>query len=79
MALTTNKVLRLSFMTAGGKTFSISIPYPKEDLQPADALAAMHALIDDDLFLTAGGALTGVKDIKVVDTSTEDLYDPLQP
>jgi len=32
MAVTTNKVVRLTFTTAGGKTFSITIPDPREDL-----------------------------------------------
>ena len=32
MAVTTNKVLRLTFTTAGGKTFAITIPDPREDV-----------------------------------------------
>ena len=79
MALTTTKVVRLTFTTTGGGTFAITIPNPRETLQPAEALAVMNSLIASDIFLTTSGALTGVKDIKVIDTRTDDLYDPFQP
>ena len=76
MAITTTKVVRLTFTTTGGGTFSITIPNPKDDLQQAEAVAVMNSLIESDLFLTAGGALLGIRDIKVIDTQTNDLYDP---
>ncbi|EHQ89019.1 DUF2922 domain-containing protein [Desulfosporosinus youngiae] len=78
MALSSTKVVRLTFSTAGGKTFAITIDNPKEDLQPAEVMAAMNSLIDSDIFLTPSGALTGIRDIKVIDTTTNDLYDPPQ-
>lgn len=78
MAITTTKVVRLTFTTTGGKTFSITIPNPKDDLQQAEAVAVMNSLIESDLFLTSGGSLLGIRDIKVVDTQTNDLYDPPQ-
>lgn len=78
MAVTNNKVLRLTFTTAGGGTFAITIPTPKENLQPAEAVAVMDSLIAGDVFLTSSGALTGIRDIKVVDTTTDDLYDQPQ-
>lgn len=76
MAVTTNKVLRLTFTTAGGKTYAITVPNPREDLQQAEAMAAMNSIITSDLFLTSSGALIGIRDIKVIDTTTNDLYDP---
>ena len=78
MAVTTNKVVRLTFTTAGGKTFSITIPDPREDLDKAQAEAVMDTIIQKNIFLTSSGALTGKRDIRVVDTTTNDLYDPLQ-
>jgi hypothetical protein len=51
MAVTTSKVLRLTFTTAGGKTFAVTIPNPKVDLQQAEA--AMDSIITSDLFLTS--------------------------
>lgn len=78
MAITTNKVARLSFTTAGGKTFSITIPDPREDLNQAEVLTVMNTIVESNIFLTASGALTGVRDVKIIDTTTNDLYDPPQ-
>jgi hypothetical protein len=78
MALTTSSVLRLTFTTAGGKTFAITIPNPREDLQQAEVMAVMDSIIANDLFLTSSGALTGIQDIKAIDTTTNDLFDPPQ-
>ena len=68
MAVTTNKVLRFTFTTAGGKTYSITIPDPREDLQKAEAEAVMDTIIQKNIFLTSSGALTGKQDIRVIDT-----------
>lgn len=76
MAVTTSKVGRLTFTTAGGSTFAITIPDPKADMQLAEAVAVMNSLIASDIFITPSGALTGIRDIKVIDTTTNDLYDP---
>ncbi|OLN27938.1 DUF2922 domain-containing protein [Desulfosporosinus metallidurans] len=78
MAVTTSRVLRLTFTTAGGKTLAITIPNPREDLQQAEAVAVMDSIIASDLFLTSSGALTGIRDIRVIDTTTDDLFDPPQ-
>lgn len=78
MAVTTNKVLMLTSTTAGGKTYSITIPDPREDLQKAEAKAVMDTIIQKNIFLTSSGALTGKRDIRVIDNTTNDLYDPPQ-
>lgn len=78
MAVTTNKILRLTFTTAGGKTFSLTIADPKENLQRADAETVMDMIIEKNVFITSSGELTGKRDIKVINTSTEDLFDPPQ-
>lgn len=57
MGLSTTKVVRLTFSTAGGKTFALTIDNPKEDLQMAEAMAAMNSLIESDIFLTPYNAL----------------------
>ncbi|MHB8074778.1 DUF2922 domain-containing protein [Desulfosporosinus fructosivorans] len=78
MAVTTSRVLRLTFTTAGAKTFAITVPNPRVDLQQAEAVAAMNSIIASDLFLTSSGALTGIRDIRVIDTTTDDLFDQQQ-
>jgi hypothetical protein len=78
MALTTTKVLRLTFTTSGGGTFAVTLADPKVGLQVAEVAAAMDSIIASDIYLTSSGALTGIRDIKVIGTETDDLYDPLQ-
>ena len=78
MAITNNKVVRLSFTTAGGKTFTITIPNPREDLNQAEVLTVMNTIVSSNIFLTTSGALTGIRDVKVIDTATNDLFDPPQ-
>jgi hypothetical protein len=76
MAVTTNKVVRLTFLTSGGKTFAITLTNPKTGLTKVEAEAVMDTLITKDVFITASGALAAKRDIKVINTETDDLYDP---
>ena len=81
MNISVDKILRLTFSTTGGGTFSIVLPNPKPELEtdPADALALMEEIIENNIFLTTTGTLRGIKDIKIVDTKTTDIYDTPQP
>ncbi len=47
-------------------------------LQQAEAMAVMNSIIASDILITSSGALIGIRDIKVIDTMTDDLYDPPQ-
>ena len=76
MAIVTNKVLRLSFATTDNKAFTISIADPREDITQAEVLAAMDTVLNENIFLTSSGALTGIRDVKVIDTVSNDLFDP---
>lgn len=78
MTVTTNRALRLTFSTAGGGTASITLADPRTDLNPSEALEVMNTVISRNVFLSPGGTLTGIRDIKVIDTTTNDLFDPLQ-
>ena len=76
MAISTRKNLRLVFDNTAGSTFTITLPEPKEDLTAAQIETAMDLVIARDIFTTTGGNLVGKRDIKIVDTVTNDLYDP---
>ncbi|MCB8815913.1 DUF2922 domain-containing protein [Desulfosporosinus shakirovi] len=78
MAVTTNKVIKLTFTTVAGKTFSITLPNPRTDLTKAEAEAVMDTIISKNIFITNGGELVEKRDIRVIDTSTNDLFDPPQ-
>lgn len=76
MAMSTKKILRVTFETAFGSAFSISLPEPREDVTTAEIEAAMELIIAKNIFSTSGGDLTAKRDIKIIDTTTNDLYDP---
>ncbi|AGA68299.1 Protein of unknown function (DUF2922) [Desulfitobacterium dichloroeliminans LMG P-21439] len=78
MATSTQKVLRLTFATTLGNSFTITLPNPREDLTTLEAEAVMNLIVAKNMFMTSVGELTGKRDIKVIDTTTADLYDPPQ-
>lgn len=78
MAITNQKVLRMVFTTTGGKAFTITLPQPKTALTLAQVEAAMDLILAKNIFATSSGDLASKRDIKVVDTTTDDLYDPPQ-
>ena len=77
MAVTTNRVVRMTFTTPTGRVYSLTLPNPRADLSKAEIEAAMDAILTKNIFITTGGELVGKRDIKIIDTSTEDLFDLL--
>jgi hypothetical protein len=75
MATSNQRVLRLTFENAAGSAVSITLPEPKDNLPAADIQAAMDLVISRNVFVTAGGDITGKRDIRIIDTTTNDLYD----
>lgn len=75
MAITTKKVLRMTFNNASGNAVTITLPEPKATLTAAEIEAVMDQIIAKNIFLTPGGELISKRDVKIVDTTTDDLYD----
>ncbi|SDI00976.1 DUF2922 domain-containing protein [Desulfosporosinus hippei] len=75
MAITTKKVLRMTFSNAAGKAVTMSLNEPKEGITVAEIETVMDQIIAKDIFFTSGGGLMSKKDIKIVGTTTEDMYD----
>ena len=75
MASTTKKVLRMTFNNASGAAVTITLPQPKASLTAAEIEAVMDQIIAKNIFLTSGGELISKRDVKIVDTTTDDLYD----
>ncbi|MDA8228692.1 DUF2922 domain-containing protein [Desulfosporosinus nitroreducens] len=76
MAIITSKVLKLTFLTTGGKSFVISVAQPRENLTLPEAQAVMETVIAKNIFNSPSGELAAIRDIRVVDMTTNDLYDP---
>lgn len=75
MATTTKKVLRMTFTNTSGNAVTITLPQPKDGLTTAQIEAVMDQIITKNIFLTSGGELIAKRDVKIVDTTTNDLYD----
>jgi predicted DNA-binding protein (UPF0251 family) len=74
--LAITRTLRMSFRNEAGKTVSISLDNPKEDLTAAAVEAAMDLIIAKNIFTTSGGDLVSKYDAKIISTDTTDLYTP---
>jgi len=72
----TKKTLRMSFAVADGSTMSISLDNPKMGLTQSEVEGAMDTVIAKNIFAAAGGDLVAKKDAKIIDTVTNDMYDP---
>jgi len=77
MALGTvsKKVLRMSFTNASGAGVSYSVMNPLADLTATAVQTFMNLAIAKNLFTSTGGDLVAIKDIAIVDTTTQDLFD----
>lgn len=76
MAVKTSKIIKYVFTTAGGSTFTLAAAQPGESVGAAEAVSAAEAAVASNIFITPKGELTGVRDIKIIETATEDLFDP---
>jgi hypothetical protein len=76
MAAVTTQTLRMVFKNEAGSNFTISLDNPRDNVTPAEIEAAMDQIIAKNVFLTPGGALVAKQDVKIVDRTVNDLYDP---
>ncbi|MHB8126701.1 MAG: DUF2922 domain-containing protein [Desulfitobacteriaceae bacterium] len=72
---TTKKILRMTFNDSLGGAVSITLPEPKADLTAVQIEAVMDQIITKNVFVGTGGTLISKKDIKIIGTTTDDLYD----
>ncbi|MTI85742.1 MAG: DUF2922 domain-containing protein [Firmicutes bacterium] len=76
MPITTSQTLRMVFRSQGGTSMTISLDNPRTDVTAAEIETVMDTIITKNVFSTNGGDLASKYDIKVVDRTTNDLYDP---
>lgn len=75
MASSTKKVLRMTFNNTSGNAVTITLAEPKASLTASQIETVMDLIIEKNIFLTAGGELVSKRDVKVIDTTTDDLFD----
>lgn len=66
--------LQMSFITDLGKTTTISLADPREDLEAEEVQEAMESLISAHVFAPAGGALAAVKTARLVGKQVTELF-----
>jgi len=76
MPITTSQTLRMVFRSQGGTSMTISLDNPRTDVTAAEIETAMDTIITKNVFSTNGGDLVSKYDIKIVDKTSNDLYDP---
>lgn len=72
----TSQTLRMVFRNQAGRNVTISLDNPRDDLTAAEIEAAMDLVIARNIFTSSGGDLVSKQDIRIIDTTTNDLYDP---
>lgn len=75
MASVTRKVLKMTFNNALGNAVTITLANPKPDLTAAQVETVMDQIITKNIFLTSGGDLISKRDVKIINTTTDDLFD----
>jgi hypothetical protein len=76
MAVTTAQTLRMVFRNEAGSNFTLSLDNPRNNLTTAEIETVMDSIITKNIFLTPGGPLVAKQDIKIIDRTTNDMYDP---
>jgi len=75
--LATNaKTLRMVFRNQADKNVTISMDSPRADVTPAEIEAAMDLIIARNVFTSSGGDLVSKQDIRIIDSTTDDLFNP---
>jgi len=64
------------FTSQAGRNVTITLDNPRSDLTAAEIEAAMDLVIARNIFTSSGGDLVAKQDIKIIDSTTNDLYDP---
>ncbi|MCL6558918.1 MAG: DUF2922 domain-containing protein [Firmicutes bacterium] len=64
------------FKNQAGSNVTISLNNPRADVARAEIEAAMDMVIARNIFTSVGGDLVAKEDIRIIDTTTNDLYDP---
>ena len=77
MAVTNNQVLRMVFANQAGGNVTINLDNPIENLAAAEITAVMDTIIAKNIFTSTGGDLVSKKDAKIIDTASNDLYEPV--
>ncbi|RNF41116.1 DUF2922 domain-containing protein [Planococcus salinus] len=66
------KTLELIFETAAGKSVTLSVDDPKEDLTAQELQEGMETIITQNIFEVEGAAFASVKGARVIDRNVTE-------
>ena len=72
----TARTLRMVFRNQAGRNVTMSLDNPRSDLTAAEVEAAMDLVIARNILTSSGGDLVSKQDIRIIDSTTDDLYNP---
>jgi hypothetical protein len=70
------QVLRLSWRNQAGRTYSITINNPVDNVTPEQIEAFANMLVQKNIIQSSGGDLVSFVDAHLVNTEDYDLYTP---
>ena len=74
--VTNSSVLRMVFRNAEDKNVTITLDNPRPDVTGTEIEAVMDLIIARNVITSSGGDLVAKQDIRIIDSTTNDLYDP---
>jgi hypothetical protein len=66
--------LRMTFLSQGNRSVTLSLDNPRGDLTAAEVQAAMDLIIARNIFTSTGGDLVSKVSARVIDTTTTELF-----
>ncbi|WP_449445308.1 DUF2922 domain-containing protein [Ureibacillus acetophenoni] len=65
--------LEMKFNTENGKTYTISVLEPKDNLSATEVSQAMQVIIDQDVFHNEGYPLVSMNQARIVERNVSEL------
>ncbi len=69
-----NEKLEMTFNNSAGTSTKISVDNPRADLTDVEVQAAMTAIVNANIFNSAGGDLLSYKSARIVSTTVTELF-----
>ncbi len=70
------KSLRMVFKNEAGTNYTLTLDDPRDDVTGTEIEAVMDQVIAANVIFTSGGDLVSKSDVKIIDRTVNDLYDP---
>lgn len=76
LAVSTRKVIRMTFMDSGGDRYTITVQNPRPDVTEQQILNVMDLILQKNIIQGRSGDLISKVDARIVETTTNDIYNP---